>query len=265
MRFLCFLVLLSNSVFAQIQKDSLILQQESNTQAQSLKALSRELTDPTALIWQIQFEDYLRINNYEGGVGNTFRTRIVIPIRPPNGIGQQIRLNQNLELRNGVWGWGDFQIFDILIPSRKAWGAWGIGPLINIPTASHGLGSGQLSLGFAAAVSINKDTWGPWQLDVLFEYYKSIAGDPNRPEVQQAYIQPSLTYHLSKGFYFETEPVLTFDIEGGFWIVPLDLRLGKVFKGSKFKYNTYIEPEYTWSGNQSGTKFGVRFGYRIII
>jgi len=86
---------------------------------QTLNQLSRELTDPTALIWQIQFEDYFKAVNYEDGLANNLRLKVVIPIRPEEGLGQQIRLNQTLETKNGVTGFGDFQFFDIFIPSIK--------------------------------------------------------------------------------------------------------------------------------------------------
>jgi len=234
-------------------------------QSKSITQLSRELTDPTQFLWQIQFEDYFEALNYYEGVGNTFRLRIVMPFQPAKGIGQQIRIDQTIETKKGITGLGDLQIFDIFIPSRKSWGAWGIGPLINLPTGNHELGTGKVSLGMAAAVSVDKSSWGHWQLDVLYEYYHSIAGDPSRNDVEITYIQPSLTYHLSNGFYLETEPVIQYDFYANAWSLPIDLRFGKVYRTKSLKFNTYIEPEYTFNSKKEGVQFGIRFGYRIVL
>ena len=114
-------------------------------------------------------------------------------------------------------------------------------------------------------MSINKASWGKWQLDILYEYYHSIAGDSSRDEVEVTYIQPSLTYHLSKGFYMETEPVIQYDFFANAWSIPLDLRFGKVYRNKSLKFNTYIEPEYTFNSINNGVLFGIRFGYRIIL
>lgn len=243
----------------------------SHSQNKALDSLSRKATDPTSIVWQLQFEDfYIPVLAKEKGEQNTFRIRVIVPLKgkDPENWNHLIRFTFNHKKYNDVDpGWSDFQLFDLIIPKKYDWGAWSIGPLVSIPTASEGAyGTGKYSVGLASGVSLNNPNMGPWQLDVLIEYLVSVAGKSDRRDVSEMVLQPSLTYHLENGFYLETEPVYYYSFETKEWLIPFDIRFGKVFIINGNKYNTYIEPETTLYSNMDNyPKFGCRFGFRFIL
>jgi len=237
---------------------------------ENLDSLSRRATDPTAIMWQLQLEDYWspkmsKVNYKE----NVFRYRAVIPLqgKVKNSWDHLIRLTITTNRYSGVpLGLGDIELFDMIIPKRYAWGAWSLGPLMSIPTASdQAYGSGVFSLGLAAGISFNNRKMKRWQIDILFEYLKSLIENSNSNNINLISVQPSITYHLNKGFYIETEPVITYSFKNKSIGVPFNLRFGKVIFIRNKKYNAYIEPETTiYNDSQTYTVIGFRFGFRFL-
>lgn len=164
------------------------------------------------------------------------------------------------------FGIGDTKIFDLIIPSRYNWGTWALGPLLSIPTATENTyGSGKWAVGGAFGLSLNNEKMGKWQADILLEYLHSIAGKKTRNDINEIELQPSITYHLNRGYYIETEPVFQYNIENNLWDIPINLRFGKVLAINEHKYNVYIEPETTLYSNKSDyMSFGIRFGFRFL-
>lgn len=241
------------------------------SKSDSLTVLSRKATDPTAVMWQVQLEDFIVFKRYEeNGIINTARLRTVIPIKTAKSKWDHlIRFTINSKFgSDDTWGFSDMELFDMIIPNRYPWGAWSIGPLLYLPTATNpSYGSGKWSGGLAGGLSLNHSKMGPWQLDVLIEYVHSFAGDASRKNVEWLKIQPSLTYHLSQGMYLESEPVISYDLTQNSWVIPFNIRLGKVWFVNDHKYNTYIEPETTaFANSMTGkNKLGIRFGFRFIL
>ncbi|AZQ65503.1 hypothetical protein EI427_25150 [Flammeovirga pectinis] len=236
----------------------------------ALDSLSRKATDPTAILWQLQLEDFWEpLTATDNFSKNQFRVRVVLPLqgKVKNSWDHLIRVTfKGNNTNQSELGFGDTEIFDMVIPKRYSWGAWSLGPLAYLPTATDSIyGSGKLSLGLAAGLSFNNPSMGRWQVDILLEYMHSIAGDKNRNDVNQIQLQPSITYHLNDGFYLETEPVFAYSFEHNTITLPIDLRFGKVWIINGHKYNTYIEPETTLYSNETAyTIAGCRFGLRFL-
>lgn len=239
-------------------------------QETNLDSLAREATDPTAVIWQLQLEDFWApVQSEDGRSFNQFRVRAVIPMtgKVPGRWDHLLRIttrSQNTD--QASLGIGDTEIFDLIIPKRFAWGALGIGPLLSLPTATNNrYGSGKFAVGLASGIAFNNPKMGNWQVDLLLQYLVSIAGDSEREEVRSFAFQPSITYHFKKGFYLETEPVLSYSFTRKHLVIPVNLRFGKVLTIGTHRYNIYIEPETTaYTDQDLYTVFGCRFGFRFL-
>ncbi|MBB6463743.1 hypothetical protein [Flammeovirga kamogawensis] len=239
-------------------------------QNSELDSLSRKATDPTAIMWQLQLEDFWEpLTSTDDFSKNQFRVRIVLPLSGKNkgSWDHLIRVTfKGLNTTQNTFGLGDTEVFDMIIPKRYSWGAWSLGPLAYLPTATNSnFGSGKFSLGLAAGLSFNNPSMGRWQVDFLLEYLHSVAGDMNKSDANQVQLQPSITYHLNQGFYLETEPVFAYSFEHSSVTLPINLRFGKVWIINGQKYNTYIEPETTmYSQESTYTIAGFRFGLRFL-
>jgi hypothetical protein len=127
-------------------------------------------------------------------------------------------------------GLGDLQPSFFLTPARTGRWAWGVGPALQLPTATHEeLGTGMWSAGPTAALFY---TEGPWLAGVLATQLWSFAG-PHRASVNQTSVEPNVSYNFESGWYVQFDPVVTRDwtaASADAWTVPLGLDVGKVAK-----------------------------------
>jgi hypothetical protein len=135
---------------------------------------------------------------------------------------------------DGVWGLLDLNLTTYITPKPKGAFSWGIGPSITFPTATDNrLGSGKLSIGPSVVF-----VWQPkkWTIDAIIRQLWSVAGDDDRRDVNQFYIQPLVAYNLKNGWAVATMPVITANWdyeEEQKWLIPLGGGINKLFTVAK--------------------------------
>ncbi|WP_139263079.1 hypothetical protein [Flammeovirga pacifica] len=130
---------------------------------------------------------------------------------------------------DGQWGLTDINYSFLFSPKTVKKVAWGVGPSINLPTATNDfLGSGQWSGGLSAVVVYQT---GKWTFDGVVRQTWSFAGDNSRIGVNQMVLQPLIAYSLGNGWVVNTFPTImaNWDHEKGQqWTVPVGAGLTKV-------------------------------------
>ena len=146
---------------------------------------------------------------------------------------------------NGATGLGDINYSVYLSPAAPGKYIWGIGPSLNLPTATDDqLGSGKWSAGATAVVLTQPK---PWTLGVLGRQLWSFAGDSDRSEVNQFLLEPFVNYNMDKGWYLITDMIITANWQadsGDRWTVPLGGGVGKIFKIGGQAMNSRLEAYY---------------------
>ncbi|QZE14319.1 hypothetical protein K4L44_17700 [Halosquirtibacter laminarini] len=236
---------------------------------QDNEELARKATDPTSLIWQLQLEDYWKIRSNQGDRNaNDLRIRAVIPFEKSRfyPFEHLLRITTKWQIQyNGHQNLSDTEIFDLIIPRRYKWGAYSLGPIIQLPTyAPDNTAKANFAVGLAVGISFNNPDAKHWQLDILMRYLDSFNTGEDRISIFK--LQPSLTYHIRNGYYLETEPVVSYDFYNDSYYIPINLRFGRAFTIQKQKINAYIEPEYgIWDSTNTNPQWGIRFGWRFIL
>jgi hypothetical protein len=142
----------------------------------------------------------------------------------------------------GAFGLGDILHTTFLSPANPGKLIWGIGPAINLPTATNEiLGSGKWSAGPSAVVLVQPK---PWSVGLLVANLWSFAGDSSRADVNQFMAQPFITYNLCDGWYLTTAPVITanwYANSSERWLVPLGGGVGKSFNIGKQAVNVNVQ------------------------
>lgn len=141
-------------------------------------------------------------------------------------------------------GLGDINAFVSYNFISKPTATVGIGPLVNIPTASDpalGLDKWQGGLAFVAFVSKSPI----FQFGGLLTWQTSMGGDENKPDANLAAVQPFYFFQLGKGTYLRGAPIWAFDFENENYNVPLALGIGKIVKSGNTVFNLFLEPQYT--------------------
>jgi hypothetical protein len=128
------------------------------------------------------------------------------------------------------FGLGDVQTSFFLTPARTAGWIWGLGPAMQLPTAtSDELGTGKWSAGPTGALVYSE---GPWFAGVLVTQLWSFAG-AHRTAVNQTSTEVQASYNFESGWYIQTDPTITYDWSAGSrdaWTLPVGLDVGKVTK-----------------------------------
>src|SRR5262245_53457223 len=119
-------------------------------------------------------------------------------------------------------GLGDILYQGVFAPTPKPGLIWGIGPAVQLKTASDDrLGSGKWAAG---PTFVALDQTGPWSLGALVTQLWSFAGDNDRADVNQFQLQPIVNYRLSPQHSVGYIGIITANWDqpsGQRWTVPL--------------------------------------------
>lgn len=97
---------------------------------------------------------------------------------------------------------------------------WGVGPVLLLPTASEdALGAEQWGLG-PTAVALKQT--GPWTYGALTNHIWSVAGNDDREDVSQTFLQPFLNYTTPNATTFFLNTESTYDWKAEQWTVPIN-------------------------------------------
>ena len=148
-------------------------------------------------------------------------TRTILPVVSQPG------LAPGMERKNGI---SDMLFTAFFVPNKASKVTWGIGPAINIPTASNSrLGFDEWGTG-VSFVALTMP--GRWVIGGLVSNVWSVGAD-EESEFSLFTLQPFINYNLPKGWYLTFSPVITanWDVESDQrWTVPIGGGIGRVFR-----------------------------------
>lgn len=172
--------------------------------------------------------------------------RVILPfISVPKGINGGVPELPLGSPGDGASGLGDTNYSLFLSPAEPRGAIWGLGPSINLPTATDDqLGTGKWSAGPTGVILVQPTGW---TVGGLARQLWSFAGDSSRVDVSQFLLQPFVNYNLKNGWYLISDIIITANWdapEGQQWTVPLGGGAGKLFKIGKQPVNTRVEAYY---------------------
>jgi len=236
------------------------------------KSLGAKAADPTAPLIQMTTDQDIVFSNRGGqGMAYQFLLQPVIPLPSYRAfpIGQIIRptipivTSPGPDRRSGL---GDISVFDIFLPKRFSWGAFGVGPTVVFPSATDDrLGQGKWQVG--PALALIYEAIRHLQLGVIIQNSISFAGKNNRESVNQMTVQPIIQYNLPQEWYVSVGDLnWTFDWKaGGDATIPVALQLGRVIPVFGQQMNLAIEPFYVAAHNGPSARWGVRIGISLLL
>ena len=162
-------------------------------------------------------------------------------------------------------GLGDINYSLFFSPNKTKPFIWGVGPSINLPTATEDpLGSGRWSAGPTGVVLI-QPKWGTY--GVLLRQLWSFAGDSDRADVNQFLIEPFVNYNLPGGWYLITDPIATANWNADSsqrWTVPLGGGIGKMFKIGNQPINSRLEAYYNIEKPEGAPDWQASFQFQFL-
>jgi hypothetical protein len=114
-------------------------------------------------------------------------------------------------------------------PSRTFNGfTLGAGPIFLLPTATDELLGAEKWGGGPTGVLAWQGSG--WTVGILANHIWSFAGESNRPDFNQTYLQPFIAYTTPKAWTFTLQGEDTYDWETGEWLAPINFLVAKIVK-----------------------------------
>ncbi|WP_439105827.1 transporter [Congregibacter sp.] len=128
-------------------------------------------------------------------------TRTIVPIISQPG------LTPSQGRKTGI---GDTLLTAFLVPKNTGKWSWGVGPAIQLPTATDDrLGGGEWGAG-ASVVALTMP--GRWVIGGLLSNVWGVDTDPGN-EINLFTMQPFINYNLDEGWYLTSSPIITRNAE----------------------------------------------------
>ncbi|WP_242157205.1 transporter [Aestuariivivens sediminis] len=231
----------------------------------SEEELAKIAQDPIANIISVPFQ-----NNMTFGIGPYDRTSNVTNIQPviPMANGKIIArvilpiVNQpNIFSESGNFkGIGDVNLS--VFYTKKGKVSWGLGPVMNIPTAGDNLGIKEWGAG-PSLVGVIKPS--NWVIGMLINNVWSLESHNSAFT-----IQPFVNYNLPKGYYLSTSPKVVANWKADSdnrWTIPMGMGVGKLVKPKGFlPFNIQVGADYLIESPElNGGSWMLKFSFTALI
>ena len=164
-----------------------------------------------------------------------------------------------------TFGLGDINQSFYFSPAAPSEFIWGLGPSINLPTATANvIGSSKLSVGPAAVGLVMPK---PWVVGLLARQLFSIAGPQGSGDVNQTLLQPFINYNMPDGWYLTSSPIMTANWSAPSsqrWSVPLGGGGGKIFKINGQPMNASLQAFGYAARPSGGPNWALRFQVQFL-
>ncbi|MEE8131086.1 MAG: hypothetical protein V3T48_12395 [Vicinamibacterales bacterium] len=245
--------------------------------ARSDEELAKQLANPVASLVSLPLQF-----NWDSGVGPDEGLRSIVNFQPVlpmrvnddwNLIGRFILpfVGQPSLVTDGqaTFGTGDILLSGFLSPAQPGAVVWGVGPALTLPTTTDPfLGSGKWSVGPTGIVLKQS---GPWTYGALFNHlwsYASVSQSAkNRPEVNQTFLQPFLSYTTRTGVSLgvSSEATANWEADAGQWTVPITFTVGKVTRLGPFPFQMGVGAAVFAASPEGGPSWKLRTQFAVLL
>lgn len=236
-----------------------------NAQQSSDADLAKQIANPISSLISVPFQ-----SNYDCCFGPNDASRYLLNIQPVLPV--QLNEDWNVIIRTilpvismgspapGIassTGLGDTTQSFFFSPSRVVNGVtWGVGPVFLWPTGNATFGSGQYGAG-PTAVILKQESG--WTYGALVNHIWSYAGVRTKPDVNQTFLQPFISYAFPDTTSITLNTESSYDWVNQQWTVPINLMVGRIFRFGEQPVQLQVGGRYYAARPAGGPDWGGRF------
>jgi hypothetical protein len=229
--------------------------------------LAQELTNPIADLVTVPIQMNLDdgIGPADDGSKLTTNVQPVIPVDIGENWNLVTRTIVPVTYQNDIFpgagsqfGLGDINLSLFFSPKQPTAGGltWGVGSVLLLPTATDSLiGARKWGAGPAAVGLVLK---GPWTVGMLANHVWSFAGDDDRDDISNSFMQPFVAYTWPSAWTASLQSETTYNWQSEQWSVPVNLALSKLVKFGKLPVSLQAGVGY-WAESPDNGPEGLRF------
>lgn len=141
---------------------------------------------------------------------------------------------------------------------------WGVGPVILLPTATDSLLGGE-KWGAGPSAIVLKQT-GPTTVGMLANHVWSFAGDGNRNNINNTFVQPFVSYTNDSAWTFALQSETSYNWDSGDWSIPVNFAVSKLTKIGKVPVSIQGGVGYWLESPDAGPEgFRFRFQFTVLL
>ena len=156
------------------------------------------------------------------------------------------------------FGLGDVNLSLFFSPKKPTSGGllWGVGPVLLFPTATDSLlGAKKWGAGPAAVALTMR---GPWTVGILANHIWSYAGDSDRQDISNTFLQPFAAYTWPSAWTVSVQSESTYNWKTEKWSVPVNVAVSKLVRLGKLPVSLQAGVGY-WAESPDAGPEGFRF------
>jgi hypothetical protein len=253
-------------IAASLYSAAAFAQEEPKPQASDAADVAKKLSNPVASLISMPFQ-----NNMDVGIGDYNGSRNTLNIQPVIPVGLSPKLNMIVRVILPVIsqhditgentqqsGLSDAVVSAFFSPAQPKNGLiWGAGPVLLVPTATDDFLATK-KFGVGPTGLILKQSNG-WTYGALFNQIWSVAGDEERPDVNQLFLQPFLVYNWKSGAGIGVNSEITQSWESDVTVAYLNPTLSGVTRVGKQIVSLAVGPRIVLAApDGAAPDFGVR-------
>jgi len=207
-------------------------------------------------------------NNFDFGVGPEDALVYTLNLKPvyPLNLGKVNLINrfilpviyqeERVEGEGSEFGLGDFTYQAFFSPAESKKLIWGVGPALVFPTNTDDrLGVDKWSAGPAVVVLAKP---GPWLVGALVQNVWSYAGDSDRQDISNTFLQPFAAYTWPSAWTFSVQSESTYNWKTEKWSVPINAAVTKLVRWGRLPVSLQAGVGYWAESPETGPE-GFRF------
>jgi len=156
------------------------------------------------------------------------------------------------------FGLGDTNLSLLFSPKKPAPGGvlWGAGPILLLPTATESnLGGKKWGAGPSAVALTMR---GPWTIGMLANHVWSFAGDGDRQDISNTFLQPFVAYTWPSAWTVSVQSESAYNWKTEKWSVPVNVAISKLVRWGKLPVSLQAGVGY-WAESPEAGPEGFRF------